>query len=80
MRTTVDIPEELLRVAKEQATRRGESLSGLVQRALRAHLDASRHTEDAPFELLVAGHPGGRVPSPAEVHRLLDEEDWGRPR
>jgi hypothetical protein len=79
MRTTVDIPRDLLRAAKERAARQGETLSQLVQRALQAHLDAAKQASKEAFTLLEAGKPGGRYPSPSEVHRLLDDEAWSRP-
>jgi hypothetical protein len=79
MRTTVDIPDELLRTAKERAAGRGETVSRLVERALRGYLEAGSAGGDEPFVLLEAGHAGGRFPSPSEVQRLLDEEEWRRP-
>lgn len=80
MRTTVDLPDDLLRVAKEYAVRRGESLSRVVQRALRAHLDASERSGGEGFELLVAGTPGGRAPTAEEIDRLLEADEWRAPR
>lgn len=80
MRTTVDIPDELLRAARERAARHGDTLSGVVQRALRAHLEADERSGEQHFELIVAGSAKGRAPSADEVHRLLDAEDWKPPR
>lgn len=79
MRTTVDIPDDVLRAAKERAARRGESLSRMVERALRSHLDQSAESGEEPFELVAAGVPGGHFPSPSEVHRLLDADEWKKP-
>lgn len=42
MRTTVDVPEELLREAKEQAARTGRTLGEVVGDALRASFSRSR--------------------------------------
>lgn len=79
MRTTVDVPEDLLRAAKEEALRRGETLSRVVEAALQAHLAARSTEQRRPFRLIVAGRAGGRAPSPAELHRLLEEEERSGP-
>jgi hypothetical protein len=39
VKTTVELPDELLRRAKSTAATRGESLRDLLTRALAAHLD-----------------------------------------
>lgn len=77
MRTTVDLPDDLLRAAREDALRRGETLSRVVAEALQAHLAGRDPGRRRPFKLIVAGVPSGRAPSPAEVYRLLDEEEPG---
>lgn len=75
MRTTVDLPEELLNQAKEHALRGRLSLSQLVQRAVRHELERAEELEQRPFELVVAGQPGGSAPSPREVHELLSQDE-----
>lgn len=52
MKTTIDLPDELLRQAKATAALRGESLKELVTVALRAQLE--RHGATPP------GPPGWR--------------------
>lgn len=51
MRTTVPIDDDLLRDLKEQAHREGTSLARLINRVLRAGLDASRQAKppDRPY-------------------------------
>lgn len=45
MRTTMDINDELMRLAKQRAATEGTSLKSVVERALRAHLSApKRHS------------------------------------
>ena len=78
MRTTVDIPEDLLRAAKQKSARSKETLSSLVQQALRKHLEAHTHDSGGRFEVIVAGDPGGRKLSAKEIHKLLDDE-WRAP-
>jgi metal-responsive CopG/Arc/MetJ family transcriptional regulator len=80
MRTTVDIPEDLLRAARERAARRGETLSEVVQLALKSHLEQAEQAGEERFELIVAGTPGGRYPASDEVHRLLDADEWKPPQ
>lgn len=80
MRTTVDLDSDLLAAAKTRAIEGGLTLSALVQRALRAWLDADRRQHAEPFELIEAGDPGGRCPSPAEVAEFLEEDDVARLR
>ena len=75
MRTTVDIPDELLRVAKERAGAQGCTLSQLVELALQAHLEAE--ATSGAFKLLVRGTSSGSYPSPTRVHELLESEERG---
>jgi hypothetical protein len=56
VRTTVTLPEPLLRSAKRQASASGVTLSALLEEALRVHLARKPSTEGAPFRLYtVAG-------------------------
>ena len=57
MRTTIAMPDALLRRAKQEAARRGVTLAALVEDAVRALLDAK--PQPAPPRLPVAGAPGG---------------------
>ena len=75
MRTTVDLEEDLLRAAKALAREGGVTLSAVVREALRAFLDAQRCRRGEAFELIEAGSPDGRCPSPAEVAASLEEQD-----
>lgn len=52
MRTTVSIPDGLLRRAKRAAEARGATLSDVVVDALRAALDRPSGTDSKPFELV----------------------------
>jgi plasmid stability protein len=53
MRTTVDLPDDLLSEAKERAAREGRSLSEVVRDAVRAGFarTAASTAEEAPVEL-----------------------------
>ena len=74
MRTTVDLPDSLLRLARRRASTAGTTLSGLVTEALRAFLTSVREPE-APYEVLTFGTPGARFPTEAEMRDALDAED-----
>ena len=48
MRTTIDIPEDLLRLAKAEAALRGLRLKDIVRDALQRLLSEAGHTLDPP--------------------------------
>jgi hypothetical protein len=52
MRTTVDIPEPLLKNAKRRAAQRKVALSIVLEDALRQHLAAKPNVAAPPFELV----------------------------
>ncbi len=51
MRTTVNLPDTLLKNAKRRATERGVTLSSLLEDALRSHLSAKRPPGASAFRL-----------------------------
>ncbi|MGH8294423.1 MAG: hypothetical protein ACRETZ_02810 [Steroidobacteraceae bacterium] len=78
MRTTFDLPDDLMKRAKIAAIRRGSTLRDLVAEALRKLLaDQSppqrRRMDHAPIKL----PPGRTIPvrSNAEIARLFEQED-----
>jgi hypothetical protein len=78
MRTTFDLPDDLMKRAKIAAVRRGSSLRDLVAEAIRRLLaessDAKRHRmTEAPIKL----PPGHTIPirSNSELAQLFDQED-----
>ena len=74
MRTTVDLPDSLLRLARRRAGTAGTTLSGLVTEALRALLSSAREPE-APYKVPTFGTRGGRFPTEPEIRDVLDAED-----
>lgn len=78
MRTTFDLPDELMKRAKIAAVKRGSTLRDLVAEALRRLLadqgpPRRRRMDQAPIAL-----PAGRtipVRSNAEIAQLLEHED-----
>jgi hypothetical protein len=78
VRTTIDLPDALLRRAKAQAALSGTSLKELIARALEQglrspHASAGRKRSKLP---VARGSTGRTLPSfsSAELHRLLEEE------
>jgi hypothetical protein len=62
MRTTIDIPEPLLREARERAARRGSTLGQIVEEALQASfLSIDATAEEEPVQLPTYG-VGGVLP------------------
>lgn len=63
MRTTVRLDDGLLRQAKAEAARRGETLTALIERGLRLVLGERRATRDRePVRLPVCRAGGGALP------------------
>lgn len=86
MRTTLDLPDELLRQAKARAALDGSTLKDLItsyveqglRRRERSPEDAGHHRRS---ELPVARPATGRkLPflTHADLHRILDEEEAAR--
>jgi len=83
MKTTIDIPDELLRRAKARAALDGMKLKDLITRYVEQGLSQSKGTSIKPLrrrrsELPVARAATGR-PLPAltnaEIYRILEEEE-----
>ncbi len=83
MRTTVDLPDELLRRAKARAALDGSSLKdllrGYIEHGLAAGLPVAVPPAKPRRSLLPVARPatGRTLPalSSRELHRLLDEEE-----
>ena len=78
MRTTLDLPDDLMKRAKIAAVRRGSSLRDLVAEALRKLLadqgpSERRRMDQAPIRL----PPGRTIPirSNVEIAQLFEHED-----
>lgn len=84
MRTTVSIPDDLLREAKLAAAGRRSTLSGLVEDGLRLLLARQTAQPSAYPELPVFGgsglRPGVDLEDKEGLAALLDEPDHGAAR
>ncbi len=76
MRTTIDLPDDLLSDARVQAAREGTTLTALLADGLRLRL-ARRSASDAPRPLPQSRVGGGLQPwvDPASNASLLDAAD-----
>jgi hypothetical protein len=83
VRTTINLPERLLRSAKRQADERGVTLSALLEDVLRFHL-ARKQLANAPFHLhTVAGklvQPGLDLDRTSALEVFDDELKFAAPR
>jgi hypothetical protein len=79
MRTTVELPPDLMRAAKARSAESGESLKTLLTRAVAAELDThvARRNQKARVVLPLFGAAAGpRVrPSNADLERALADAD-----
>lgn len=81
MRTTLDLPDELLKRAKIAAVERGVTLKDLIGSALRQELDAGPRPalqRRVTFPLLRSARPGTLELTNADIARLEQEEDLRR--
>jgi hypothetical protein len=78
MRTTVDLPEDLLAEAKERAAREGRSLSEVVGDAVRSSFSRTESGNRPPTELpTFAGdglQPGVDLDDSAALVELMESE------
>lgn len=81
MRTTVRLDPALMAQAKKEAARRGESLTSLIERALRLVLARRLHTEGKrKIRIPVSKATGGTLPgidldNSAALLDLMEEHD-----
>ena len=74
MRTTIDLPVDLLASAKERADEARSSLSAVVSEALRRFLRPATAVSPT-FTLVTGGQPGGSAMSWEDIKRSEAEED-----
>jgi predicted transcriptional regulator len=80
MRTTINLPDELLRALKKQAAERGTTLTALIEDALRASLARKHaHRRAARVRLKTYGRggllPGVDLDGTASLLDLMDGGD-----
>lgn len=80
MRTTVDLPEELMRAAKAEAAQRGERLRDLFARAVANELrvDAAQPSRKKVTLPLIRGSSPRRTLTSADIEAVLAAEDAER--
>jgi hypothetical protein len=78
MRTSVDLNDRLLTLAKQAAAKRGITLRDVFEQALRAYLEPNRKQEGYRLELGVTrgqALPGVPVDDWSSLRRYVDELD-----
>jgi len=77
MRTTVDLPDQLLREAKAAAALEGRTLREFLVEAVqqRLHGGDSRRTARVSLPLVRSSAPGSLALTNEDIGRLLDETD-----
>jgi hypothetical protein len=78
MRTTVDIPAELLRAAKAQAAREGQAFNDIVVQGLQAILGQTPPPSHTKFPTIKAKSPGKRVLPEDIVSEIMLIDDLER--
>jgi len=81
MRTTIDLPEPMLRAAKRRAEERNVTLSEIVTDALRAELNTKPTVSTKPFRLITAKgkpFPGIDLNKTSALTAMDDEAEYRR--
>jgi hypothetical protein len=80
MRTTIALPEQLLKIAKREARARGQTLGRLIESSLRRELARPTRASAAPRVPIFRGGTGVRPGIDVTSNRaLLEALDEGRP-
>jgi hypothetical protein len=78
MRTSVDLDDRLLMLAKQTAAKRGITLREVFEQALRVYLEPTKKVEGYRLDLRVthgAISPGVPIHDWSALRRWLDEDD-----
>lgn len=79
MRTTIDLPEDLLAAAKQLAAKEGRTLSAVVSDAVRVSLARSQEVRRTPVKLPTGGRgglqPGIDLDDSAALLDLMELDD-----
>jgi hypothetical protein len=81
MKTTIELPDELVAAVRERARQRGTTMRALLEEALRQSLSEPTPTEPYHLDLpVIDGHrpPTIDVDSNAEIDAYLDAADARR--
>lgn len=78
MRTSVDLDDRLLVLAKQTAAKRGITLREVFEQALRVYLEPTRKVEGYKLDLRINGggvQPGVPIDDWSAMKRWLEEND-----
>jgi hypothetical protein len=74
MRTTLDLDEDILGLAKQLAAQRGLSAGKVISNLVRQALEPKKQVRTRNGVLLFEPKPGAKRPNLALVNRLRDQE------
>jgi hypothetical protein len=80
MRTTVDLDQAILRLARKRALESHRTLSQVMEEAMRRFLRQPEAAKPAPFTLITGGLPGGTAPGWDAIKRMVADEDEAQAR
>lgn len=80
MRTTVDLDQALLRLARKRALESHRTLSQVMEEAMRRLLREPVRAARKPFRLITGGEAGGSAPTWDEIKRQVNDEDEAQVR
>lgn len=80
MKTTIELPDDLLHEAKAVAAGRRISLKAMIEHALRRELGESKPREDADWEKNKYGFPvlvgtDAEAVTSEQIYQMLDDEE-----
>lgn len=78
MRTTIDLPDDLVRAARVRAAASDESLKELFTRALTKELDRAARKQRRKLPVIGSSRPGRSSITPAELEQVLSDDDIDR--
>ena len=80
MRTTIDLDQALLRLARKRALESHRTLSQVMEEAMRRLLREPAKAARIPFRLITGGESGAVAPTWDEIKRQVNDEDDVRAR
>ncbi len=78
MRTTIDLPDELVRAAKVRAASQDETLKELFTRALTRELAPDARRERRTLPVIASRRPGHSTLTPEALEVVLNDDDLER--
>ncbi len=75
MRTTIILDDQLFQQVRQKAAQTGQTLSDIINNALRQALHVPATPPPAPFRMVIFGGGGKEQHEPSDFARILEEDD-----